>query len=635
MTFSLKTGVALAALAVFAAGVSVPVRPAEAQTLLERIFKGPEQRRREREAAFRAQQLEGERQQIEAQQSASPKPVIRVAGPSYFTYKPDRLVVVDFARIADPVITGALTVNGFPALGLDPFAEGRAALQDLKLRALEDVAAAVIEQYSTYPAYLWVAGTGVTESARSVLAVLADAESVGLSPADYAVLLPSEAFDVARGGERQKELMRFEMALSVAVASYILDADRGRVDPNRISGYHDFKRKSPDVVSSLRSVATAPDAGVALLAQNPKGAHFAALVAGLKALQAAQEGARIVIAEGLLLKPGQINPELANVMAAIALRGSDALKVDHALLLASYAGKPDYDEELVDLVKAFQKENGLSADGVIGAMTVRKLVGVSNAEKIEKIHVALEQARWLPGEFAGRRVFINQPAFTATYYNDGKPELAMRVVVGTKANQTNFFDDEIETVEFNPYWGVPQSILINEMLPKLRRDPSYLDRLGYEVVSGGKAVSSSAINWNAVGKGSGIGVRQPPSGDNALGELKILFPNTHAIYMHDTPSKSLFAKDMRAFSHGCVRLQDPRAMAAAVLGTTVEDIGRQIAGGANKAVSVPTRIAVHVAYFTAWPNEAGEVEFFDDVYGRDSFVRKALDATTAVRQQQS
>ena len=118
----------------------------------------------------------------------------------------------------------------------------------------------------------------------------------------------------------------------------------------------------------------------------------------------------------------------------------------------------------------------------------------------------------------------------------------MRVVVGTKSNQTYFFDDRIELVEFNPYWGVPQSIIINEMLPKLRADPSYLDRLGYEVTANGRAVSSSAVNWNAVGRGSGIGVRQPPSDGNALGELKILFPNSHAIYMHDTPSKSLFSR---------------------------------------------------------------------------------------------
>ncbi|MEQ8741265.1 MAG: L,D-transpeptidase family protein, partial [Hoeflea sp.] len=333
----------------------------------------------------------------------------------------------------------------------------------------------------------------------------------------------------------------------------------------------------------------------------------------------------------IMLRPGQANPELANVMAAIEKKASDELKEKHALLFASYAGKPEYDEELVGLVKDFQKELNLATDGVVGPATRRAMVGITNADKILKVQLAMERARWLPGVLAPRRVFINQPAYTASYFEGGKHELSMRVVVGTKRNQTYFFDDEIETVEFNPYWGVPQSIIFNEMVPKLRRDPSYLDRAGYELTVGGKRVSSSNVNWSAVGSGSRIGVRQPPSSANALGELKILFPNSHAIYMHDTPSKSLFERDTRAYSHGCIRLQDPRAMAAKVLGTSVDDIRQHIAGGQNKPVTVPEQIPVHVAYFTAWPDETGKVKFYADVYDRDSYLRKAIEATREVR----
>ncbi len=205
----------------------------------------------------------------------------------------------------------------------------------------------------------------------------------------------------------------------------------------------------------------------------------------------------------------------------------------------------------------------------------------------------------------------------------------MRVVVGSKANQTYFFQDEIQTVEVNPYWGVPQSIIINEMLPKLRNDPGYLDRMGYQVEIGGRSVPSSSVNWT--GSTASVAVRQPPSSDNALGELKILFPNAHAIYMHDTPSKSFFKRDQRALSHGCVRLADPRRMAAAVLGTSVEDVGKEIGGGSNKALQVPQKVPVYVAYFTAWPNKDGVIEYFDDVYERDMYVNRALDATRDAR----
>lgn len=176
---------------------------------------------------------------------------------------------------------------------------------------------------------------------------------------------------------------------------------------------------------------------------------------------------------------------------------------------------------------------------------------------------------------------------------------------------------------------MPQSIIINEMLPKLRQDPSYLDRMGYEVEVNGKAVPSSAVNW--YGSTQNISVRQPPSSDNALGDLKILFPNSHAIYMHDTPSKSFFQRDMRALSHGCVRLAEPRKMAAAVLGTTIEDVNQRIAAGQNVAAKVTAKIPVYISYFTAWPNKDGKVEYFDDVYSRDDAMAKAFSATTKAR----
>jgi murein L,D-transpeptidase YcbB/YkuD len=622
MSIKIRAGVALIAIAVSFTGVVATTPPVHAQGLLDALFKSPAQRKREKEAREQARQ--------EAAAARQVKPV-RISGPSYRTYKPDTLVRVDFDKIADPVVTGAIDDMGLAPLGIDPFQEGRPALADLSVRALPEVAEAVVEHYSTHPAYMWVAGTAITDRARAVLDVLKAADEVGLSAEDYKVEVPADAFDVTQGTERQKELMAFEMKLSVAVASYMLDATRGRVDPNRISGYHDFKRKTPDLAKQLEALSKASDPDDALLAQNPQGAHFEALKAELKRLQDLDDVARIEIAPDVLLKPGQSNPELANVMAAIEMKGSDALKTDNALLFASYAGKPEYDQELVALVKAFQKEAGLKPDGVVGPATRRALVGITNADKIDKVRLAMERSRWLPGVLASRRVFINQPAYTATYFENGKADLSMRVVVGTKSNQTYFFDDTIELVEFNPYWGVPQSIIFNEMVPKLRADPSYLDRLGYEVTAGGKRGFVEQHQLVAVGRGSNIGVRQPPSDGNALGELKILFPNSHAIYMHDTPSKSLFQRDTRAYSHGCIRLQDPRAMAAKVLGTSVDAIGGHIAGGQNKQVQLSTQIPVHVAYFTAWPDDAGKVEYFADVYARDSYLRKAIDATESAR----
>jgi len=623
MNFKFGLSVAFVALAIGAGDSLFTPRFAEAGAL-DSIHKTPKQRIR---AVARENRME--RREREPVEKAA-RPVARVSGPSYKTYQPDRLVNVDFASITDPVVTGSTDIGGLPPLGIDAFAEGRTVFPDLEVRALPEAAKAIVELYSSDPRYRWVAGSSVNAAARSVLAVLEDADSVGLSSADYRVAVPADGYDISRNGDRQRELMRFEMALSAAVADYVLDASRGRVDPNRISGYHDFKRKSPDLVSALKAISNSDDPGEALYGYNPQGQHFAAFVTELKRLKQADEGMAIELPSDLLIKPGQSSAETANVVRAIEMKASDELKAENALLLASYIDNQEYDPDIVALVKGFQKEAGLTADGVVGPNTVRALVGETNASKIEKVKLSMERSRWLPGVLESRRVFINQPAFVAVYYEDGKPVFSTRTVVGKKSNQTYFFDDEIETVEFNPYWGVPQSIIINEMLPKLRNDPSYLDRLGYQVTYNGRAVSSSGVNWNSIGRGS-VGVRQPPGDDNALGELKILFPNSHAIYMHDTPSKSLFSRDMRAFSHGCVRLQDPRGMASRVLGISVDEVGREIAQGHNKAVPVPHKIPVHVSYFTAWAEPDGKVEYYADIYDRDAYLEKAIAATEAER----
>lgn len=432
---------------------------------------------------------------------------------------------------------------------------------------------------------------------------------------------------------RQKHLMEFEMRLSAKVLTYILDARRGRVDPNRLSGYHDLPRHKVDLVVALEAVAASEDVSLALEAHHPDNTAFSALKAELAALQDRDEEALIVIAEGTLIKPGKTHAELANVVAGIALRGSDKLKADHAETLAAYSQEDLYSPELVALVKEFQTESKLTADGVIGQNTISALTGITNADKIRKINLAMERLRWLPRELGERRVFINQPAYNATYFDPNKDPLSMRVVVGKKSNQTNFFYDEIETVEFNPYWGVPLSIIVNEMMPKLRNDPYYLDNAGYEVTTiRGDRISSASVDWYSVAtKALPINVRQPPGRKNALGSLKILFPNKHAIYMHDTPAKSLFKRDRRAYSHGCIRLQYPDKMAAAVLGKSTDYISSRIAGGQNESDRVAGNIPVYSSYFTAWPTLEKSIGYYDDVYGRDKHLSKALDSTIKAR----
>lgn len=632
--FASRAVLAISAIAIIEASpLPIMTQEASAQNLLQAIFGG-NQRKKKREAA----RIKREAELLKKQQASVVKRAPRIKGPSYKTYKADKLVTAKLSSLTDPVTTGAVKpaasaiATGVVAVVVqaDPFTQGFDALSSMKLKVLPEVEKALLANYSKAPRHRWVDENGVTAQAKAIIAVLNNADEIGLESSAYAVQMPQLSV-IGDEDNKWSTLMQFEIELSAALLTYAIDANRGLIDPNKISDYHDFKRKDLDLSTVLVEMTYAGDPAKRLSTYSPQGGHFKALKDELVTLRQVDEKVRITIADGTFLKPGQKSAELRNIIAGIRDKGSEELKSELAFEINTYRGEEEYSPNLVKLVKAFQKENNLSADGIVGKKTIRAMVDDSNEVKIEKIRYAMERARWLPGKLADKRVFINQPAYRVTYYENNKANLSMRVVVGKKANQTNFFDDEIEKVEFNPTWGVPQSIITNEMLPKLRADPSYLDRIGYKVSYNGKATSSSSINWSALGSTRAIGVRQPAGPKNALGQLKILFPNKHAIYMHDTPAKSLFSRDTRAFSHGCVRLHDPKAMAAAVLGTDVDQVNGYIAPRKTKTVFLETPIPVHVAYFTAWPSETGAVEYFDDVYGRDKALSKAFEATMKTR----
>ncbi|WP_417683919.1 L,D-transpeptidase family protein [Roseibium sp.] len=617
-------------------GIGTAVMPAvsveaQAQGLFQRLFNPEGARLRE----MRAQE------DLNRKKAAK----IRVSSPRYFTYKPDTMATVSLASLSKvktaavetPAVdagtpdASAADSNRSPVI-LSAFDEARPVLSDLEVKALPEVGEALLAFYREHPDFVWIKDGRPTAAAGAARRTLAAAGDYGLDGSDYLVGLP--AVSGLAGKDRDTALMAFEMQLSAAVLTYVLDAERGRVDPNRISEYHDLPRHTPDLVAAMEDLVKAADVSQALEAHQPQGAHFRALKEELARLEAEDKDEdRIVIAPGTFLKPGNSDPEMKNVVAAIAKKGSAALKEAHAATLDAYSGEEAYTPELVALVKAFQKENGLSADGIVGKNSIKAMVGVTNEAKIAKVKLAMERSRWLPEELGERKVFINQAAFTATYTEPGSEPLSMRVVVGKKSNQTNFFYDKIEIVEYNPYWGVPYSIIVNEMMPKLSKDPSYLDRAGYEVTTAsGKQISSASVDWYSVAsKQSSVNVRQYPGKSNALGEVKILFPNKHHIYMHDTPAKSLFNKDERAFSHGCVRLHDPKAMAAAVLGKSKDYVSGRIAQGKNEQERVSGDIPVYVSYFTAWPELDGTIAYYSDVYDRDRYLLKALESTDEAR----
>ena len=559
-------------------------------------------------------------------------PQYTIKSPKYHDYVPDVPKRVALDKVCQTELASNAEAGPVPA---EPsFAEACAAAAVPSLTVLPEVGAALNDHYSAHPRFLWVGDGAANDKARTVMAALAQSGRYGLAPADYRVepLAGAEGDDAAR----QKALLRFELMLSAKVLTYVLDATRGRVDPNRMSEYYDLPRKNVDLVAALDELAKAEDVAAALDKRNPDNPQFRALVAALAKERAAAPEQTVTIPPGTFIRPGGNGPALPKVIAAVRLSGSAALKEKHADTLSNYDGGETYDRDLVALVRDFQREKGLNPDGVIGRNTIQATKQTTPADRIEKLTLALERLRWLPREFGQRYVLLNEPAFQVTFVRgDGQPPLTMRAIVGKPSNQTYFFTDTIEKVQYNPYWNVPRSIIVNEMIPRLYNDPYYLDQLGYEVInSAGQQISSGDVDWGGYArKQVGVEVRQPPGPRNALGLLKIEFPNKHAIYMHDTPEKHLFKNQRLAFSHGCVRLEQPREMAAALLGKPVSYIDEQIAKGENHSEEVGGNIPVYLAYFTAWPDAGdGAIHYFADVYGRDGHLAKALAKTDAVRE---
>ncbi len=571
---------------------------------------------------------------------------VTVKGPQIYNYKPDALIKVDFSAVdmqvtaaVDPAHVDPLTSGMSPigrskkvdeTQGERAFDAATDYLKTVDVKAEKQVAEAIVSFYSEKRTFLWSSDNKALDKARNVAAFFAQADDDGLNPEEYAVAIPGDHFDEAELTERQQKLADFEIRMSARALRYAIDAGEGRVVADRLSGFHDLPRGRVDPKAVLARLASESDPVAYLKSFQPNNEAYASLKRELAQTEA-PAGEPIRISLDKAIRPGDTNDQLGKVVALITRHAPASYLEQHRNVLQAHADASIYDPELAVAIKDYQKLSGSTPDGIIGKNTIAALQGEQDSVKRDRILYSMERLRWLPHDFGSRYVMVNQPSYRAEYFEHGKEKLAMNVVIGSPTHQTYFFYNKVQTVVFNPSWGVPRSIILNEMLPKVMRDTSYLDRNGYEVYVGGKKVSASAVNWSAVAAGKAhVGIRQKPSLDNALGELKILFPNAHDIYMHDTPAKSYFSRDMRALSHGCIRLERPRDMAAAVLGKPVEELGKYF-GKDERGLKVANPVPVYIAYFTAWPDANGNVRFFNDIYDRDSGLQKAFDKTAESR----
>lgn len=466
----------------------------------------------------------------------------------------------------------------------------------------------------------WLAESGWR--ARTLLALLDEAPSHALpAPALSAELRAPEGIATDRAAAAERSLSRAFIAYAQALSGGLLDPRRAAPNIMRPP-----VRIAPDDL--MAALSAAPDLTTFLRDLAPRTAEYAALRERFAALAALPPGAwGPPVPAGPTLRPGETSPRVPALRARLTALG------DMPRTGAQPSTSQLFDPALAAGVRAFQARHGLNTDGAVGAMTLAA-INATPPERAAQVAVNLERLRWMNHPLGQRRIMVNQPDFTVTFYDGDEIIFAERVVVGMNSRQTPEFSDQMTHLVFNPTWFVPRSIATKDILPRLKADPSYLTRSNMVLSrgDGGPLPADPATHDFTVYTASDFPyrIRQRPDSDNALGQVKFMFPNNHAIYLHDTPKRELFARDSRAFSSGCVRVRDPLRLAELLVlpqrpdaGAFIESV---IASGRERHVTLEEPVDVHLVYHTAWRDAQGRDQFRADVYGRDRAVAAALRA---------
>lgn len=483
-------------------------------------------------------------------------------------------------------------------------------------------------------ALLWVTENGLNSRVATLRKVVAQAEEWGLNASDYRVI-DGDGFK-RYSGQPAEWLADAELRTSLTAISYTRHAQGGRVDPASLdAGFLDFRPNRPDPLAVMKGLADAGDRlGGFLESFHPTHEQFRLLKQKLAEMRGGRGPARdaVRIPDGPSLKPGVSHPQVALLRRRLSIPTSRDVLSD---------GPPEefFDDSLADAVADFQQQSGLPSRGVVNAATRAALNKGVSAANVTQILINMERWRWEPRELGARHLYVNIPEFLVRLMEGGRPVYEERIVVGTPKNRTPAFSDEMEHVVFNPYWNVPESILVKEMLPVARRNPEFFARNQLEVVwLGRRTVDPYMVDWENVNPQKVL-VRQVPGPKNALGVVKFLFPNKHAVYMHDTPTKNLFNQSTRAYSHGCMRVRNPVKFAEVLLaeqGWSPSKVRSAIETTEDYQVTLDRKLPVHIMYFTLWADRSGRLQEFGDIYDYDDRLKVAmkLDAAPKPRRKQ-
>lgn len=474
---------------------------------------------------------------------------------------------------------------------------------------------ALYEPRSYEPLWLGADG-GLQPAGRDALRLLRHAADDGLDPADYAL-------------DEPRHPAAFDVAVSEALLRFVSDLHTGRVDPRAVGARLNVPRSGPDLATVVREAATSGRLVASVYALRPRDPQYAALATELQRHRTlAANDVAMSLPVVRRVRPGEPYPALSALWERLVLLGdasSDEVPQDTLV----------YGGELVGAVQRFQERHGLEPDGVLGTRTFEALA-VPIGWRVRQIELAMERLRWMPREGTERLIVVNIPTFRLAAWDTirpgGMPAFTTGVIVGkARTTQTPVFGAWLSEIIFRPYWNVPRSIVRNEVLPALARDPAYFEKHDMELVAGesddAPVVAVTAENVHRLRSGQ-IRLRQRPGPKNSLGRIKFSFPNEYDVYMHATPAQALFARNRRDFSHGCVRVEDPVGLAEWVLADPAWDraaITASMDARRSSRVSVRPPIRVMLIYTTAAKRfETGEMMFAPDIYGHDTRLDGAL-----------
>ena len=508
-----------------------------------------------------------------------------------------------FVALTTPTIAAAQTVT--------PFA------QAIAVAAAEDETLSAFYRETKF-APLWVGSDDLHRARRAAfLGVVEKADLHGLPAGRYDA---DRIRDMMRRADSPRAMGKLDVELSRLFLRFASDMSSGILDPNKVVGA--IKRSAPESqrLELLRAVAgDRPYA--AMDALGPQSQEYNRLIrARLKLEDAVVNGTWGEPVRGQRLERGDT--------------GEDVVRLRDRLIAMGYlhrSASQVFDATMQKAVESFQADHGLAVDGVVGGKT-REELNASPEERLGSVLVAMERERWMNFDRGDRHVWVNLTDFHAKIIVDGEVYFSTKSVIGKNVpdQETPEFSDEMDHMVINPYWYVPRSIIVNEYLPGLRRNPyahSHLDI----IASNGRTVNRSRGFSQFSARSFPYSMRQKPGPKNALGRVKFMFPNKYNIYLHDTPAQSLFSQTVRAFSHGCVRLDDPYEFGEALfrLEGEADPMGtfqRHLNSGQNSRINLKTPLPTHIVYRTAIAKPGGGMEYRDDIYGRDARILSALRA---------